>query len=69
MLRVIMLKAVMPSFIIPNVVMPSVLGLAEWFPLINLIPKSGNPYCKGRISKVDLLVITGSDQLLFILKS
>ncbi len=29
---------------------------------------SGNPYWRGRISTIDLLVLTSSDQLLFILK-
>ncbi len=32
------------------------------------IVQAGNPYCKGRLSTADLLVLTSLDQLIFILK-
>jgi hypothetical protein len=37
----------------------------EWY---SSMPCPGNPYCMGRISTVNLLALTSSDQLLFILK-
>jgi hypothetical protein len=30
--------------------------------------EAGDPYCRGRLSMVDLLVLTSLDQLIFVLK-
>jgi hypothetical protein len=34
----------------------------------NVIAYSGKSYCRGRLSTVDLLVLTKLDQIIFILK-
>ncbi len=43
------------------------LSLVGFF-LVSPIFKARNSYCRGRLSTVDLLVLTSSDQLTFMLK-
>ncbi len=64
MLTVIMLSVIMLSVIMLSVIMLSVVMLTAI--MLVVIAPTGNPYGRGRLSTVDLLVQTSFDQHIFI---